>query len=218
MWRMILILIGLIILGLIKNIIDLIETNKELEFVEEFCRMFNKVVDDALNKKKINNTNYEWLVSHSDKMQIILGSVGLISYKQFNMVYNNVPIILNFVNNIVSMMNDPFFNEDDAKQIEWCTTSLLRKKGILEDLISKIKKQIFNPINDLNNGIKLIINIPFELLNSVGLLSNNSKDKIERNFIITLISGLGSLLTIVSTIMTIFVGWDEFIKIIKNLF
>ena len=66
-------------------------------------------------------------------------------------------------------------------------------------------------------GIRFILLIPIGILNSIGLISNDGKSKIGNNIIIRMLSGIISLLTILSVIITIVVGWNDFLKIVKNI-
>ena len=212
----ILIVVGLLVLGLIKTLISLKNDITDYNYIKEYFEKFNKFVDETIKKKTIG-ADYNWLVSNSDKTQDILGEVGIINYSQFNKLYNNVPLILNFVNNVISTMCDKFISEINIQQIEWCQTAFLRKLGILDETIKKSKKRLLNPFYIFTSGIRFILEIPIYILYSVGLLSTNNKNKITKNIIFKILSGLLSLLTIFSTIMSVLIGWDEFIEIIKKI-
>lgn len=156
-------------------------------------------------------------MSNSDKMQNILGEVGIISYMERNRMHNNIPILLNVMNEMISYVNDSYVSENDIKMINWCENAFLRKMGILDEYIKNEPKKSLNPFYDLAKGIKCILGIPIDILYSMGLISYVRKSKIQQNIIFRLLSGLLSLVTIFSTIMSIFVSWDEFVEIIKNL-
>lgn len=74
-----------------------------------------------------------------------------------------------------------------------------------------------NPFHDLTCGIKVILGIPLDILHSIGLISSNNLTKIKRNIIFKILGGIISLLTFVSTIMSIILGWNEFVELIKNI-
>ena len=77
--------------------------------------------------------------------------MGIISYKEFNMFYKNIPILLNVMNEIVSYINDSYISDNDIKMINWCQNAFLRKIGILDEYIKntpkKVIKSIFKFIN-----------------------------------------------------------------------
>lgn len=217
MWYMISLIIIIIIIGFIIIVIDVRKSVNEYNFTNEYYGKFTNLVSDVLKKKTFKNKEYAWLMSNSDKMQNILGEVGIISYMERNRMHNNIPILLNVMNEMISYVNDSYVSENDIKMINWCENAFLRKMGILDEYIKNEPKKSLNPFYDLAKGIKCILGIPIDILYSMGLISYVRKSKIQQNIIFRLLSGLLSLVTIFSTIMSIFVSWDEFVEIIKNL-
>ena len=49
-------------------------------------------------------------------------------------------------------------------------------------------------------------------------MPSSNKNKIEQNILFRTLSAILSLLTIFSAILSIVVGWDEFLNIINNIF
>lgn len=62
------------------------------------------------------------------------------------------------------------------------------------------------------------MSLPIKLLYWVGLINQNNKNKIENSNFISILSGIGTLLTLLSTIMSIFIDWNTFVNTLKNLF
>ena len=216
MWYMILLIVGLIIVGLIVKIIDIRKRVEEYNFSTDYYNKLVKLFNNILSKRDFSNNDYAWLMSNSDKMQYILGGAGIISYKEYNMLYNNVPILINVMNEIASLANDSCIIDNDIKMLQWCENAFLRKIGILDEYTKNEPKKLLNPFYNLANGIRWILGIPVNILYSIGLISYNGKNKIEQNILFRLLGSILSLLTILSTIMTIIIGWDEFIEIIKQ--
>ena len=217
MWYLIGICIILIIIGLIVNIVNIRKRVNEYNFANEYYEKFQRLVSDVFEKKNIKNKEYAWLMSNCDKMQYILGEAGIISFTQFNKYYKNIPILLNIMNEITSYINDPFVGDDEIKMVNWCQNAFLRKTGILNEYIQNEPKKLVNPFYNLSSGIRFILLIPIGILNSIGLISNDGKSKIGNNIIIRMLSGIISLLTILSVIITIVVGWNDFLRIVKNI-
>ena len=207
----------LIIIGLIVNIVNIRKKVNEYNFANEYYEKFQRLVSDVFEKKNIKNKEYSWLMSNCDKMQYILGEAGIISYTQFNKYYKNIPILLNIMNEITSYINDPFVGYDEIKMVNWCQNAFLRKTGILNEYIQNERQKLINQFYNLSSGIRFILLIPIGILNSIGLISNDGKSKIGNNIIIRMLSGIISLLTILSVIITIVVGWNDFLKIVKNI-
>ena len=217
MWYMICFVICLILIGLIVNIIDIRKKVSDYNFTNEYYEKFTKLISEVLKTKKFKSDEYTWLVSNVDKMQYILGETGIVSYKEFNMFYKNVPILLNVINEITSYAKDSYVSNNDITMVNWCQTAFLRKIGILNDYIESHPKKLINPFFNLSTGINYILSIPLNILYDIGLISYSGKNKIKQNILFKIISGIISLLTILSVIMTIVVGWNDFVNIVKNI-
>lgn len=209
--------IGLVIIGIIVNIFDIRKRIDEYNFANDYYEKFGHLVSDVFERKTFENKEYNWLMANSDKMQYILGDAGIISYKQYNMLYKNIPILLNVMNEIADYINDIHINENDIKMINWCQNAFLRKIGVLDEYTKNAPKKLLNPFFDLSSGIKYVLSIPINILYSIGLISYSGKNKIEQNILFKIISGIISLLTILSMVMTIVIGWEDFINIIKSI-
>ncbi len=215
MWYMVISITLLIIIGLVVNIIEVRNIISNYNFTKEYYGKLTILFSNILNTKKFNNKDYVWLMSNSDKMQMILGETGIVTYKQFNMLYKNIPILLNVLNEIPSSINDSYLI--DNQSFSWCQNAFLRKIGILNEYIDNAPKRLLNPLTNLTDGIKWILGIPINILYSIGLISYDSKNKIKNNIMFKLFSGIISLLTLLSTIMSVTLGWNEFLEIIKGL-
>lgn len=212
----ILTIIFLIVLGLIINILNIRKCSDDYNFIVEYKERFSKLLDSLFKKNKYSNKDYEWLVSNSDKIQYILGDTGIISYKDIHGFYPNYQIIINFMNEVLSLASTGFLDME-LEKINWCHNAFLRKMGILDEYRKNEIKKLLNPFYDLTCGIKVILGIPLDILHSIGLISSNNLTKIKRNIIFKILGGIISLLTVVSTIMSIILGWKEFVELMKNI-
>lgn len=211
----ILIVIALIIIGFVANVLKIRKCSDDYNFLVEYRDKFSKFVSDLLNKNKYSNKDYEWLMSNSDKIQGILGSVGIISYSDRRGYYSNYQIVINFMNEILSLVSKGLI-EIESDKITWCHNAFLRKMGIYDDYIKKEIKRTFNPLYDLTSGIKVILGVPLDILYSIGLIPSTKLTQIKENILFKITSGVISLLTFLSTIMSIILGWNDFIKLIKG--
>lgn len=75
-----------------------------------------------------------------------------------------------------------------------------------------------NPLKLLINSINSILMLPFELLKEVGLLSSKFFYKISNNILTRFITAISTLLSIISAVVSVVIGWDAFIKIVKSFF
>lgn len=212
----ILIVVALVIIGFVANVINIRTCSNNYNFLVEYRDKFSKFISDLLNKNKYSNKDYEWLMSNSDKVQIVLGDAGIISYKDISGYYPNYQIVINFMNEVMPLFSKGLI-ETESEKITWCHNAFLRKIGIYDEYIKKEIKKTFNPLYDLTNGIKVILGIPLDILYSIGLISSKSMAKIKDNILFKLLGGIISLLTFLSTIMSIVLGWNDFIDLIKEI-
>ncbi len=211
----ILIVIFLIIIGIIANVIKIKKYSDNYNFIYEYREKFSKFISDLMNKDKYNNKDYEWLISNSDKIQIILGDVGTMLYRDSRGHYPNYQIVINFMNEVLSLKSSGLI-ELEGDQITWCHNSFLRKMGVIDECRKREIKRLFNPIYNLVSGVKIILEIPLEILFSVGLMSSTSLSKVKDSILFKMLTGLISILTLLSTIMTIVLDWNQFIDLIKE--
>ncbi len=212
----ILMVVGLVITGFIANVINIRTCSNNYNFLVEYRDKFSKFISDLLNKNKYSNKDYEWLMSNSDKVQIILGDAGIISYKDISGYYPNYQIVINFMNEVMSLFSKGLIGTESEK-ITWCHNAFLRKMGIYDEYIKKEIKRTFNPLYDLTSGIKVILGIPLDILYSIGLISSKNLTKIKDNVLFKILGGIISLLTFLSTIMSIVLGWNDFVNLIKGI-
>lgn len=215
MMYFILIIIALVIIGFVANVVNIRSHSNDYNFLVEYREKFSKFIDDLLNKGKYNNKDYEWLMSNSDKIQILLGNTGIIAYKDISGFYPNIQIVLNFMNEIMSLVSKGLI-ETESEKIIWCNNAFLRKMGIYDEYIKKEIKKTLNPLYDLASGIRVILGVPLDILCSIGLISSKNIAKIKESKLFKILGGIISLLTFLSTIMSIVLGWNDFVNLIKN--
>jgi hypothetical protein len=155
---------------------------------------------------------YVWLTMNVNKIQNMVGTFGVMTYKPAyqNYIINNYNLIINTI---------PKFREGpiesfDVNSVDDC---LLRYLGHLEELSKDIRSNLWNPIIWFREGFKEIISIPIFLLNWFGIISNKRLSSIKASVFYKIITGLIALVTLVSGIVTIVVGYDQTITFIKNL-
>lgn len=212
----ILLIMALIIIGFIANVISIRKCSDNRNFLIEYRDTFAKFISDLLEKNKYSNKDYEWLISNSDKVQNILGEAGVMLYTDARGYYPKYQIVINFMNEVLDLFSKGLIGFESEK-ITWCHNAFLRKIGIYDQLINKEIKRTFNPLHNLTSGIKVILGIPFDILYGIGLIPSNGLTRIKENVLFKLLGGIISLLTFLSTIMSIFLGWNDFVNLIKNI-
>lgn len=215
MLYLILIVVALIIIGFISNVINIRSCSNNYDFLVEYRNKFSKFISDLLNRSKYSNNDYEWLISNSDKVQIVLGDSGIISYKDITGYYSNYQVVINFMNEVMTLYSKGLI-ETESEKITWCHNAFLRKMGIYDEYRKNEIKKSFNPLYNLSSGIKVVLGIPLDILCGVGLISSTNLMRIKGNIIFKILGGIISLLTFLSTIMSIILGWNDFIDLMKK--
>lgn len=182
--------------------------NKFIQFSNQYFETY-----DGFNKTgNVHGEQYIWLTMNVNKIQNMVGTFGVMIYKPSFRDYmiNNYYIIINTI---------PKFREGpiesfDVNSVDDC---LLRYLGHLEELLEDTQKNLKNPIIWFREGFKEIISIPIFLLNWFGIISNKRLSSIKTSVFYKIITGLIALVTLVSGIVTIVVGYDQTIEFIKNM-
>lgn len=64
--------------------------------------------------------------------------------------------------------------------------------------------------------IRWIVGLPVDVLQWAGLYNSNKSSKIKANVIFKIISNLGVIIGLISSVVSIVIGWDEVLTIISN--
>ena len=78
------------------------------------------------------------------------------------------------------------------------------------------KKGLFNPITCLGEGIRWLVGLPVDILCWAGLYSAARSQKIKVSTIFKIISNIIVVIGLISSIVTIALGWDEFRIMLQN--
>jgi len=155
---------------------------------------------------------YVWLTMNVSKIQDYVGSFGVMSYKPAfqNYMFNNYQIIINTI---------PKFREGQVEKFDVGAVDdcLLRYIGYLEEYSKDTLKNLRNPIVWFREGFRELLSIPIFILNWFGIISNRTVNSIKDSLIYKVISGLIALVTLLSGLVTIIVGYDQTIEFVKKL-
>ncbi|MDF1611111.1 hypothetical protein, partial [Stygiobacter electus] len=211
---LIIIITLLVILGI--GFIDLFLEVKNYSDKHSFAMDFLEKYTNYIKSKGESDEDYVWLTLRAERMQNQLGSSGVMNYKMAGSLkfISNYPIILNFLPEIRNEFSDGYINKSNFEfTINTVRDTLLRHIGFIEDTKKDYDKQIVNSLAWFRNGVLLIVLFPIKILNQFGLLSNLSYSKVKSSKIFKILASLISIIGFVSSIMSIILGWNEFIKI-----
>ena len=96
--------------------------------------------------------------------------------------------------------------------------SIIRYLGLLEESREVLITQRKNPVVWFREGIKFILNIPFKSLVWFDILNSSIVKKITSNILFKFFSGLIALITFLSTVITIVLGYEQFTKYLLSFF
>ncbi len=182
--------------------------NKFLEFSNKYFRTY----DSFTHSGNFDGELYVWLTMNVSKIQDYVGSFGIMSYKPAfqNYMINKYQIIIN----TTPKFRDGTVEEFDVNSVDDC---LLRYIGYMEEHCKNTKKSLRNPIVWFREGFREISNVPIFILNSFGIISNHTVNSIKDSIIYKVITGLIALVTLISGLVTIVVGYDQTLEFVNRL-
>lgn len=181
------------------------------KFIEFAIKYFKK--HGSYNRSRKNDSElYLWLTMNVSKIQSSLGTFGLMDYIAPFQTYrvSNYQIVIN----TIPKFRDGTVKDFDVNSVD---DSLLRYIGYLEDCRQDTQKNLRNPIVWFREGFREVLSIPIFILNWFGIISNRKVNSIKDSLIYKVISGLIALVTLLSGLVTIVVGYDQTIKFINEL-
>ena len=178
----------------------------------EFSNKYFETYDRWSSAGDFDGQLYIWLTRNVSRIQGNLGSFGIMDYIAPFQTYrvSNYQIIINTLSKFRAGQVQNF----DAGLVDDC---LLRYIGYLEDYNKETAKDVKNPIVSFREGFKVIISIPLFIISSFGIFSRRTVDNIMDSFIFKIFAGFTALVTLVSGLITIVVGYNQTVKFIFGL-
>lgn len=177
-----------------------------------FAKKYFKSYDLCSRSGDIDGKLYIWLTMNVSKIQEYVGLLGELTYKPAyqNYFINDYLIIIN----TLPKFRDGQVEKFDVSAVDDC---LLRYIGQQKEYIRDAKKNLKNPIVWFREGFREIASIPVFILSWFGIISNHTVNSIKNSLIYKTISGLAALVSFISGIVTIIVGYDQIIEFVNNL-
>ncbi|MDO3653540.1 hypothetical protein [Bacillus subtilis] len=196
-WKVILIVFALILVGFIKNVTRLLDLNKNYNFLGQYTENYVKYCNNYLGKgirSEEENKLYIRVLSDAPKAQRLLINSGYINY-------------ISLINTVQLLRNPPPFGGED---FEMLYNTLVMQVSRINELGENTRKETLNPIILLREGVQFFVTLPISLLYWTGLIRYSTQYKLSNNFFIKLINFLIILIGFVSAIVTIVLGWEQF--------
>lgn len=217
-----LLIVFFIIVGIVKQIISYINLKKKLNFTEDYREKLISLVNTLASTKKLDNAIYYDLTESVIKMQQELGEDGILAQFEDNLTgfrATNYQYLINF---LPSLRNIDFGNSiilDRYNTATYCCDDMfIRHIGCLKNCINRTKKSFFNPFLCFSFGVRFIITLPVLIIKWFGFMSDSKYTKILQSGFITSLNMIITISGFVSSIISITIGWKDFIKIISSLY
>jgi hypothetical protein len=178
----------------------------------EFANKYFKTHDRWSRSGDLDGEQYVWLTMNVSKIQNYLGTFGIMDYIAPFQTYkvSNYQIVIN----TLPKFRDGSIQDFDVNSVD---DSLLRYIGHLEEYQKETQRNLRNPIIWFREGFRGILSIPIFILSWFGIISNRTLNSIKDSLIYKVISGLIALVTLVSGIVTIIVGYAQTLKFINRI-
>lgn len=223
-----LIIITTTAIGWLSKVLYIRKINQRIDTTNIYGTDFIGLIDGVLSTKHVNQQLYDKLMRGVNKMQLELGSDGVVSmYDPLHGVKcANYQMLVNFLPEINQQVNlwgtlgysNSIMMERFLDSANTCRDMFLRHIGTLEELERQERANLINPFSCLADGISLILWIPKYILASLGLFSIHSFYSWKTQKLAKTFSGMVAILGLISSIITVVVGWKDFATILISLF
>lgn len=206
-------------LGFLKNFHTFEQLLKKFDFIDMYSKKINLFIKDLTNNN-VDKSNYSWLILNQAKMQDYSNDIVGVQYWEGYRVTKNYAIFINSLSKLSELSQMEYFGQKD----DFNDYSRLLN-GVVNNCISTTHLQIEkkrdllkNPFILFQQGIQCLVLLPFSIFYWSGLMNYTSYNKIDENFITKIISLIFGMIGVFSGIMTIILGWEGFINLIKGWF
>lgn len=159
---------------------------------------------------------YQFLNQHMSKAQKYMGAVGVLEKLRLpfeNGYHLNVPVLAMLSHIATNKENDLPYS-DYSRMID---DALTRAVGDHEDVIERLAKKLRNPFYCFYVGFNAVFSLPFiavsYMFTGENHIESNKVLRVMMKITATIVQALGLL----SAVITIVIGWEDFLAIIRNL-
>ena len=214
--------ISIALIGFFNNLYEMLKIDKRIRFVRSFEDNFRQLTKGVLEKHRYEDTMRDKFLEDVDAFQIELGQDGVVDYYDpvLGMKVDKYQIFVNFDQEIqmtCGVLCDNTAQMEQFRQIvETCNAAINRHIGNLKRTRKECVRNLLNPIRCFSKGIRLILSIPIIMLQWLGIISADKRRKAESSTVMTIMSALVSVVGFVASIITIVLGWNEFVSILRS--
>ncbi|WP_372999779.1 hypothetical protein [Lutispora sp.] len=212
----------LIIFGYILKRMNIQKLIKRCDFTMQYNNCFVGLLNEALNNHRFDNEKYAWLIERVHAMQQELGATGVIYHytdplkgftvREYQLLINFLPEVRGYIRE----MNNSIMMERFDTSARICADMFIRHKGDLSDLINKETKLLINPFSCLAEAVRYIIALPLSVLYWFGIISEGMFYRVKYSRLLKFINSIIIILGFISSIVTIVLGYEGFLKLINQ--
>ncbi|CBE67798.1 membrane protein of unknown function [Candidatus Methylomirabilis oxygeniifera] len=207
-----------IAIGFLRTLTAYRGLKKRRDFVSEFS---DKFVEFA-NNPDFDGKLYYWLTHNSVAIQSELGPLGVASYKPpaIDYVIHNYQMIVNLLPELRRKKTENRLFRDGEIHREYatmCLDILVRYLGVIDRWLQEARDELRNPFIWLGQGVQSILLLPAYVLHWFGLLGASALGTLTRNILVKSISFIVAVVGLLSSLVTLLVGWEETARIIGPL-
>jgi len=217
-FQIILILIVIALIGWLQLIYKSRRVNKKEKFAVEYLNKFKKYIESQGK----DNDAYGWMIYESVKMQRQLGILGImLNYKPpgANYMHKNYQVLMNMLPELHRTLNSDLlvFSRLVSDYGQVLQEMLVRHLGVLNEDRNDIKSEMQNPFKAFRSGIQFVLLLPAYIVNWFGLTTDSLLWRLSRNTLFKIISGIVAIVGFISAVVSLVLGWKEFIIIVKSI-
>lgn len=216
----ILVTLAVIIIGFIAKVINARNISKRREFTISFQNSFIELANGFFKTGRMSNDLYSKCIHDVDAIQAELGYDGIIAGyvdRLHGIKGQNYQLFVNIIPEIreaESMSGNSIMMERVSQLIGTCNDALQRHVGNLDRELDTERKGIFNPFICFREGVRFILGLPVLVLYWSGFVSTRTISAARVSSVFKFISGVITLIGLISSIITILLGWNEVSDII----
>lgn len=223
MERMIVIGIVLILIaiGFVSKFLQLKNYKDRIDFCVDYQEKFIDLINTYTSSNHLDNALYGELTEKATRMQRELGPDGLIDMidNLKGIKVSNYQALLNFlpeIRNFLFWQDNSIMQQRFMSSAYTCDDMFTRHIGQLNDLWEKERKYLFNPFSCFADGIRWLLWLPSNVLLWCGFISEDTSIKLQFNFLIKALTFVITIIGLVSSVVTIVIGWDQFCEMITT--
>ena len=219
----ILVTLAVIIIGFIVRVINARDISARREFTIRFQNTFIELANSFFKTGRMSDELYSKCIHDVDAIQAELGYDGIIAGyvdRLHGIKGQNYQLFVNIIPEIreaESVSGNSIMMERASQLIGTCNDALQRHVGNLDRELEAERKGLFNPFICFREGVRFIIGLPVLILYWSGIVSTRVISTTRISSVFKFISSVITLIGLISSIITILLGWKEASDIIVKL-